>query len=344
MKKTLSILLTIVLLFSIAACGAKSFESSATSNFISDYAYNNSGDYAVSNAAEYEEFGYSGGEAYDVSASLIAPESASEGLTMLTASSSGSGSLAEKIIYSADAAIETTQYDEAITVLAELLNSYGGFIENSYENTPTRAEYGYSATYRSLHYASYTLRVPKEGFHKFLDALGDVGSVQSRSTSAENVTEQFADYESRLKAYRTEEERLLAMFSKADTIPDMITIESKLSEVRYSIESLTSSLLNLSNRVSFSTVRVSINEVREYTPVVTEDLTYRQQLSEGLKSTFKGIGQFFSNLFKYFVIALPVLLILVAVAIVLVILLRRSVKKRRAKREIQKDNDEVRKE
>jgi hypothetical protein len=45
-----------------------------------------------------------------------------------------------------------------------------------------------------------------------------------------------------LKTYRVEEERLLSMLEKADTVADMITIESTLSNVRYEIESRSRSL------------------------------------------------------------------------------------------------------
>ena len=63
---------------------------------------------------------------------------------------------------------------------------------------------------------------------------------------------------------------MMALLEQATSIEDIITIESRLSEVRYQIESMESQLRTFDNQVDYSTVSISISEVKELTPVVEE--------------------------------------------------------------------------
>ncbi len=234
-------------------------------------------------------------------------------------------SLAEKIIYSANASIETVHFDDSLSELGNMIAQFGAFVESSYESGGDYVSkyYGYNA-YRT---ANYVIRVPRESFSAMTGSLSALGHVTSLSTNADNVTEQYTDTESRLAVYRTEESRLLAMLEKSDTVADMITIESTLSSVRYEIESLTSRLKNLDNKVNYSSVTLSIREVEELTPAVQTHLTYGQQLSKGLKNTLKNTGNFFKNLLKFIVVNSPVIIILIIIIVVATILIRRRDKR-----------------
>ena len=85
-------------------------------------------------------------------------------------------------------------------------------------------------------------------------------------TYTENVTSQYYDTQARLTAYQTQEARLLEMMEKAETVEDIITIEEKLTDLRYRIESLQSTLKNWDRQVSYSTISLDVEEVQEYTP------------------------------------------------------------------------------
>ena len=55
--------------------------------------------------------------------------------------------------------------------------------------------------------------------------------------------------------------KLPQLLEKAETVADIIEIESRLSEVRYQIESMESQLRTIDNQVNYSTVYININEV-----------------------------------------------------------------------------------
>jgi len=248
-------------------------------------------------------------------------------LTSGTLSASLSG---EKMIYNLSASVETTKFDETIKNVDMLINKFGAFVETA---NISGNSYGYT-TFRS---ADYTIRVPVSNFKGMNDSLPVLGNIINRNTTAQNITAQFIDTQSRLDAYNTEESRLLAMLAKTATVADMITIEQRLSDVRYQIESLTSTLKNWQNQVDYSTVTIHIAEVAELTNQVSVQRTYWQQLWDGVSATFKGIGTFFKGLFMGIVIALPVLLILAVLAVIVVVIIRAANKKN--KRNNKQDNN-----
>jgi len=253
-----------------------------------------------------------------------------EGFDAVPVSDSDSAAnMAEKIIYTVYAEIETIRFDETILKVEALLAANNGFIENKYIGGRSYAQSYYGLqTYRT---ASYTLRVPKDRLNAVTASLDTLGNVTTTRTDAENITSQFYDTQSRLNSYKTQEERLLDMMSRADNIPDMIAIEQRLSDVRYSIESLTTTLKHWQGQVDYSTVTLFVREVETLTEFTPIHRSYWQQIGDGLTSTLRGVGTFFKNLFKGIIVALPVLIIIAAVAIVCIILIRRAVRKKKAR-------------
>lgn len=324
MKKTLSLLLALLMLLTLCACG-----SSAK--------YGSSAPAAEPQAAAMDTAPSMRNESYDAAA--IAEENgfAAAGSTLMADGGSEAPSDAgdadvnpDKIIYSGDATVETTDFDGTVAAVAELVKSYQGWIESSSVNGAnyySRAR-GYSAD-RS---ASYTLRIPSERFSELMTNLSTLGNVPYTYIYTENVTAQYYDTQARLTAYQTQEARLLEMMEKAETVEDVIAIEEKLTELRYQIESLQSSLNNWDRRVNYSTLCLNIQEVQEYTPEKESKISYGRELWLALTGALKDTGNFFKDLLVFLVSALPAIVILA----VLFFALRPAVKKAAAKKRAKK--------
>ena len=115
----------------------------------------------------------------------------------------------------------------------------------------------------------------------------------------------------------------------------MIAIESRLSEVRYKLESQASQLRTFDNLVDYATVYLRISEVTKYTEPEPEKYWDRvkRSFSEGIADLVEGLQNFFVG----FVGALPgLVLFIIIVALVIVIarvIVKAGNKKREAKRE-----------
>ena len=259
---------------------------------------------------------------YDVAAAGYAPLQSEGGAAPVT-EIAADGGLAEKIIYSVYADIETIDFDRTVEMVYEMLALNGAFIESSYIGGRNYAQsyYGWQ-TYRN---ASFSLRVPKDRLNAVTASLGDLGNVTSVRSDAENITSQFFDTQSRLNSFKTQEERLLDMLGKADNVPDMIAIEQRLADVRYSIESLTTTLNNWQNRVDYSTLTLYIVEVESFTEISpVQQRTYWQQIGDGLEARTVGVGRFFMDLFKWVVVNIPVLIVIAVIVVVAVVVIRKK--------------------
>ena len=267
MKKTITLLLTALIVISLlASCsaGKDSYDGGGTVSELGLYKAKLSPSAPQASAAPEDYANYDSREtAYD--SESMAGEFDGASFSAPGGGGTSHGGLTEKVIYSGQADIETVGFDATIERVYEMLELNGGFIESSHIGGLNYAQryYGYQA-YRS---ARFVLRVPVERFDSIVNGGGleTLGNVTSKDSNAQNITAQFYDTESRLASLRTEEERLLAMLAKSDTVADMIAIEARLSEIRYNIESLTSTLRNWQNQVDYSDLTLYIQEVEKLT-------------------------------------------------------------------------------
>lgn len=333
MKKTISLILALILAFSLCACGSSAKGSSYAQSTAASGAYygNSTADYE----AAYDEAGFAAPAEMPEPAPGAAEDFGGLSADASSSAATGTGSNAtintEKIIYSADAQLETTTFDETVAAITEMISAYGGFVESSSVNGANY--YNKSRGYTSLRSASYTIRIPSENFTSMMNALPTLGNVPYTNTYTENVTSQYYDVQARLTAYRAQETRLIEMMSVAETVEDIITIEDRLTEIRYQIDSMQSRLNNWDRKVNYSTIYLNVSEVSEYTPAETVKVTYGEKLAAAVKHGFKTVGDFFAGFLLWFVEALPTLVILAVIAAVIVIIIRKTRGSREARRE-----------
>ena len=327
MKRMSILLLCAVMLLSLCACGSTVKKDSGQ------------GMPTPAPAAAYKDAYYSDGYAAE-EAMALADYDGEYGFGTVAASAMGTVNTSaqeeapkenpDKIIYSSDVTVETTDFDSAVGKVSGLVESYGGWIESS--SVSGSNYYQKSRGTAATRDASYTLRIPSNRFRELMDNLSELGNIPYSHIYTENVTSQYYDAEAHLKAYKTQETRLLEMMELAETVEDVIIIEDRLTELRYQIESLQSRLNNWDRRVSYSTVSLSLKEVREYTPETKVDPTYGEELAQALKDGLYNAGQFLKELLVFLVEALPVLVILAPIVWLLVFLVRKMLAKIRGRR------------
>lgn len=192
-----------------------------------------------------------------------------------------------KLIRTVNLSVETTDYDGIVKNIKAKVNQLGGYFEsmNEYRNS-------YGSTDRKS--ASMTIRVPKKNADALLSSLEEQTNVTSYGEDMEDVTLAYVDMESHKKALQSEEERLLELMDKAETIEDLIVIEQRLSNVRYQIESMESQLRTYDNKVDYTTVYLNIQEVVHITPAAEPGFFARigNGFSENLYDVVEGILDF----------------------------------------------------
>ncbi len=319
--KILSLILVLAVVLGFAGCGASRKYSAAAP--AASYSYNTSAAYDTAAVEEYEyDMGAYPAEAPMAAASTT--EAKAAGLSGQNQSSSPTD-MSEKIIYNAEVTLETTEFDDALEKIGALVGELGGYMEST-----SISGSNYSSISRGnsgVRSASYTIRIPSEHFNQLTGTLSDLGNVPYSRTYSRNVTQEYYDVQSRLDAYRTQEKRLLEMLAIAETVEDMLAIQRELTEVQYELDSLTGTLRYYDNQVSYSTVYLSVQEVREYTPEPTIKLTYWERMGRDFRTSLKNTGEFFTDLFLWFVTSLPWLIPLAAVIWLAIHLIRRRIRR-----------------
>lgn len=222
-----------------------------------------------------------------------------------------------KLIKTVDMDVETKEFDAMLDSLDQQIAALGGYVEQM--NTYNGSIY---SSWRSARSASMTIRVPQDKLDTFLEAVTKIGNVIRRNDSVEDVTLKYVDLESHKEALQIEQERLLELLENAQSIEDIITLEQRLSTVRYQIESMESQLRTYDNLVSYSTVNLSIDEVKELTPVAEE--TVWERITGGFMGSLQDIGDDIVEIAIWLVVNSPYLLIWAAIIIIFIVVLRRS--------------------
>ena len=219
-----------------------------------------------------------------------------------------------KIIKSSQLSLETAKFNDVINSLEDMVKSYGGYIASS----SIDAE-GINNNYQCLRFASYKINVPSDKLDDFLDESSKLATVRNKSTSAEDITAQYYDNESRLKSLQIQEERYLEILKTATEVKDIIEIENALTDVRYEIENLTTCLNKISNLVDMATVNINIQEVSQETVAQSVPKTLGEKISSSFVNSLKKIKEFSINIVIFIIVVIPYLII---IGILLVIILR----------------------
>lgn len=211
-----------------------------------------------------------------------------------------------KLIRTFDMTIETREFDGVLEGIKSRVKELGGYIESA--SLDSGSEY-YS---RYNRYSDLMIRVPSEKLDQFVENVKDSANVTYVSEYTDDITLKYVDTESRKLALETERDRLLELLEKAETVEDIITIESRLSEVRYELESYTSQLRTYDNQIDYSTVNLSIHEVdRE---VKAEPKGFWEEVKEQFEGSLYELGQGIRGFTIWFLGSLPYLICIVLAA------------------------------
>lgn len=223
-----------------------------------------------------------------------------------------------KLIYRGSIEMETIEFDQAVEALKALVERCGAYVESS-------NLHNYDGSYRSAH---YTVRVPVEHYREFYNGAGELCHVLRKDETTEDVTYAYYDTAGRLETQKTKLTRLQELLKQAESMEDIITIESAISETEHQIETLSGELRHYDDLVDYSTVELSLREV--YKLSNTEGIAdgYGSRLGAAFVTGWKN----FVNGLENITVFLAHYLMWILLAAVVVILVR-QVRKRMNKNE-----------
>ena len=108
--------------------------------------------------------------------------------------------------------------------------------------------------------ASVTIRVPAAAYAGVMAHLrGIAKEVRSETSDASEVTEEYTDLQARLRNLEATEQRYLDLLARAETIPDILTVQDRLNSVRLETEQVKGRIQLLDNLTDLATITVQLN-------------------------------------------------------------------------------------
>jgi hypothetical protein len=249
--------------------------------------------------------------AADGSGSQITNDAASAGIGMTAAAVEG---VERKIVYHANLTMEVTDFDKASTSLQNVIHQSGAYTLK-FSDSVGSGEIG----------ASYTIKVPADGFMPFLEKLEKIDhSLFERQMQGTDVSEEYVDLEARLHAKQIVEGRLLGFMDKAQKADDLVKFSDQLASVQEEMERIKGRIRYLNNNVAYSTVELRLYQPSPGISHAGADQPLGARMAAALSGSTRGLSAFVQSLLVLAAGALPVLLILAIAAIPITWFIRRG--------------------
>ncbi len=212
-----------------------------------------------------------------------------------------------KYIYDSSISALVKDVDETVALLNEKVATLGGFTVNQHVNTPEFGKTGY-----------VTVRVPNENKETFVSYVRDISvKIVSENITGYDITDQYTDTEERLRQQEALKAKLQAIMESANTVDEMIKVQTELTNVQSYIDGLKGSMkyLTESSNTTLYTINVSTDELAlPFAPANPwrPDVVFKQAV-RSLLTTFVRLGGLIIWVAVYSAIIIPAVLVFKAV-------------------------------
>lgn len=240
------------------------------------------------------------------------------------------------VIKNADLTITVDDPQASMDKLAYLAESLGGHVVSSntyqtYANNGTQIPEG-----------TITIRIPSEKLTDALDRIkADAVEVQNENVSGEDVTDQYVDLQSRLKAKKAAEAKLLEIMNQAESTEDTLNVYAQLQVIQSDIEVLTGQINYYERSAAMSSITVRVIATEKSQPIEIGGWKLGETASAAIQDLIDYMQGFLQFLLRFIIFILPVLITIFLpfylVFIAIRALVRRNRQKKAAKAEVKEE-------
>ncbi|MBP1961400.1 DUF4349 domain-containing protein [Paenibacillus aceris] len=211
-----------------------------------------------------------------------------------------------KLIYRANLVMPVDDYSKAQTALRDLVALSGAYILQFSESANTGERGG-----------TYTIKVAANGFVSLLDGLEKISPSLQRNVQGQDVTEEYVDLSSRLKAKQLVETRLLGFMEKASKTDDLLAFSNELSKVQEAIEQIKGRMRYLDQNVAYSTVEVRMYQQTDKKPLLSDPskLSLGERLQKAWNSSLNVLVAVLQGVLVFLAAAFPVIVIAMLIGV-----------------------------
>ena len=231
------------------------------------------------------------------------------------------------VIKNADLSITVENPEEKIALISALADSMGGHVvtSNTYQS--------YADSGAQVPEGNITIRIPAEKLDIALEKIKEnVDEVNSENVSGEDVTDQYVDLQSRLKAKKAAEEKMLEIMSQANTTEETLAVYSQLQIIQSDIEVLTGQINYYERSAAMSSVSVRVIATEKSKPIEIGGWKLGETASKALQNLINYLQGFVQFMINFILFILPVLFTIFLPFYLVFIGIRAIVRHRRKKK------------
>jgi hypothetical protein len=180
-------------------------------------------------------------------------------------------------------------------------------------------------------YSRLVIRVPSSSFAVTMLSLEKAAELRKSQVSSEDVTTQVIDTDVRVRAQEASLRRVEQLLARANSLKDIIWIESQLTRRQAELDSLKSQQAWLADQTSDSTITIDIERKHEPKAEKKEQDSDEAGFLTGLKGGMKALGGFATAMATIVGALLPFAIVLAIFGLPVWLLVRRSARRRATK-------------
>lgn len=205
------------------------------------------------------------------------------------------------IIYNAEMSLVVKDSDVAQEDITRLVEGVGGYVSNS-------SSYTYSGGLRRI---TLTLRLPAEKFNETMTALRDMAmEVTQETIGTQDVTQEYVDLESRLRALEAKADRLEQLMEEAEDTEAVLAVYEQLSQTQIEIEQTKGRMQYLERSAAMATITVSLTPDALSQPIEVAGWRPGGVAKESFQALIKAFQWLINALIRIVILVLPIMLFL----------------------------------
>ncbi|PIE21559.1 MAG: hypothetical protein CSA64_01485 [Arachnia propionica] len=199
--------------------------------------------------------------------------------------------------------------------LRELVSNLDGMILNEYQTF-----------YEDSASATLEVSVPADRFEEAMDKISELGELRAKTVTADDVTTQVVDVESRIKTLRQSIARLQELMNKSGSVSDIAAVEMELTSRQSDLEAMLAIQKSLQERVAQSHIVVEFVSPSQIAP------NYDNPFVQGITGAWRAMLATTTAILVALGALLPVLVVALLIFIPIRIWLKSRAKRRAAQK------------
>jgi hypothetical protein len=155
--------------------------------------------------------------------------------------------LGRKIVQTTDIDVQVKEVPRSFQDIVRIATTAGGFVASSTFSNADKQQI-----------ADLTIRVPADQYQSVLAQVRGMGNIATEKSDANDATQEYSDLQARLRTLQATEQRYLDLLAKAETVPDILTLQDRLDSVRGQIEQVQGRTALLDHLTDLATITVHL--------------------------------------------------------------------------------------